>query len=112
MLPLASHSTTTTSMLTWILQAAGLEPGFLVGGVLLRADWSAPGRTLRNFYARRILRLFPAFIVTFGGMWLLGFVHFPFWTFCHLFNLKLFAMSVEGGDALKALADWRQLLRC
>jgi UDP-N-acetylmuramate: L-alanyl-gamma-D-glutamyl-meso-diaminopimelate ligase len=27
--------TTTTSMLAWILQAAGLEPGFLVGGVPL-----------------------------------------------------------------------------
>ena len=36
--------TTTTSMLTWILQAAGLEPGFLVGGVPM--NWMArwPGR--------------------------------------------------------------------
>jgi len=33
--------TTTTSMLTWILQHAGLEPGFLVGGVPSNFDTSA-----------------------------------------------------------------------
>jgi UDP-N-acetylmuramate: L-alanyl-gamma-D-glutamyl-meso-diaminopimelate ligase len=33
--------TTTTSMLTWILQHAGLEPGFLVGGVPSNFDSSA-----------------------------------------------------------------------
>ncbi|RZL62674.1 MAG: UDP-N-acetylmuramate:L-alanyl-gamma-D-glutamyl-meso-diaminopimelate ligase [Variovorax sp.] len=33
--------TTTTSMLTWILEAAGRAPGFLVGGVPLNFDVSA-----------------------------------------------------------------------
>ncbi|MGB6307238.1 MAG: UDP-N-acetylmuramate:L-alanyl-gamma-D-glutamyl-meso-diaminopimelate ligase [Steroidobacteraceae bacterium] len=33
--------TTTTSMLTWILEDAGLEPGFLVGGVPSNFDCSA-----------------------------------------------------------------------
>ncbi len=33
--------TTTTSMLAWVLQAAGLEPGFLVGGVPLNFGASA-----------------------------------------------------------------------
>lgn len=33
--------TTTTSMLAWILQAAGLEPGFLVGGVPMNFGLSA-----------------------------------------------------------------------
>lgn len=33
--------TTTTSMLTWILEAAGLKPGFLVGGVPLNFGISA-----------------------------------------------------------------------
>ena len=33
--------TTTTSMLTWILEAAGLQPGFLVGGVPLNFGVSA-----------------------------------------------------------------------
>ncbi len=33
--------TTTTAMLTWILDAAGLEPGFLVGGVPLNFGVSA-----------------------------------------------------------------------
>lgn len=43
--------TTTTSMLTWILEAAGLQPGFLVGGVPMNFGVSArlgrvgPGRT-------------------------------------------------------------------
>jgi UDP-N-acetylmuramate: L-alanyl-gamma-D-glutamyl-meso-diaminopimelate ligase len=37
-----SHvKTTTTSMLTWILEHAGLEPGFLVGGVPSNFDASA-----------------------------------------------------------------------
>ena len=33
--------TTTTSMLSWVLQAAGLEPGFLVGGVPMNFGVSA-----------------------------------------------------------------------
>src|ERR1700712_5110940 len=33
--------TTTTSMLAWILEKAGLEPGFLVGGVPLNFEVSA-----------------------------------------------------------------------
>ncbi|MBI3533642.1 MAG: UDP-N-acetylmuramate:L-alanyl-gamma-D-glutamyl-meso-diaminopimelate ligase [Burkholderiales bacterium] len=33
--------TTTTSMLTWILEAAGLQPGFLVGGVPMNFGVSA-----------------------------------------------------------------------
>ena len=33
--------TSTTSMLTWILEVAGLEPGFLVGGVPLNFGISA-----------------------------------------------------------------------
>lgn len=33
--------TTTTAMLTWILECAGLSPGFLVGGVPLNFDLSA-----------------------------------------------------------------------
>jgi UDP-N-acetylmuramate: L-alanyl-gamma-D-glutamyl-meso-diaminopimelate ligase len=47
--------TSTTSMLTWILEAAGLEPGFLVGGVPLNFGVSArlgkvaPGHS-RNFF--------------------------------------------------------------
>ena len=43
--------TTTTAMLTWILECAGLAPGFLVGGVPLNFDLSArlgtPGKLLR-----------------------------------------------------------------
>ena len=47
--------TSTTSMLTWILEAAGLKPGFLVGGVPLNFGVSArlgevaPGHT-RNYF--------------------------------------------------------------
>ena len=33
--------TTTTAMLTWILECAGLQPGFLVGGVPMNFDVSA-----------------------------------------------------------------------
>ena len=40
--------TTTTSMLTWILQAAGLEPGFLVGGVPMNFGVSARLGRLSN----------------------------------------------------------------
>ena len=44
--------TTTTSMLAWILECAGLQPGFLVGGVPLnfgvsaRLGWQAPERAV------------------------------------------------------------------
>ena len=47
--------TSTTSMLTWILEAAGLQPGFLVGGVPLNFGVSArlgevaPGHS-RNYF--------------------------------------------------------------
>ena len=47
--------TSTTSMLTWILEAAGLQPGFLVGGVPLnfgvsaRLGQVAPGHS-RNYF--------------------------------------------------------------
>ena len=33
--------TTTTAMLAWILEDAGLQPGFLIGGVPLNFDRSA-----------------------------------------------------------------------
>jgi UDP-N-acetylmuramate: L-alanyl-gamma-D-glutamyl-meso-diaminopimelate ligase len=47
--------TSTTSMLTWILEAAGLEPGFLVGGVPLNFGISArlgklASGHLRNYF--------------------------------------------------------------
>ena len=46
--------TTTTSMLAWILECAGLEPGFLVGGVPLNFGVSArlggKGRTERPLF--------------------------------------------------------------
>ena len=41
--------TTTTSLLTWILEHAGLEPGFLVGGVPLDFDVSARLGAGRHF---------------------------------------------------------------
>ena len=42
--------TTTTSMLAWILEAAGLEPGYLIGGVPAWGEKSAKlGRTDRRF---------------------------------------------------------------
>jgi len=40
--------TTTTAMLTWILECAGLKPGFLVGGVPLNFNISARLGTLGN----------------------------------------------------------------
>jgi len=41
--------TTTTSMLAWILQDAGLDPGFLIGGVPLNFDVSARVTSSRFF---------------------------------------------------------------
>ncbi|WP_427913555.1 UDP-N-acetylmuramate:L-alanyl-gamma-D-glutamyl-meso-diaminopimelate ligase [Ramlibacter sp. MMS24-I3-19] len=41
--------TTTTSMLTWVLEQAGLEPGFLVGGVPLNFGRSARLGTGKTF---------------------------------------------------------------
>ena len=44
--------TSTTSMLTWILEAAGLTPGFLVGGVPLNFGVSARMGQLANGHER------------------------------------------------------------
>ena len=44
--------TSTTSMLTWILEAAGLKPGFLVGGVPLNFGVSARLGQLANSHSR------------------------------------------------------------
>ena len=44
--------TSTTSMLTWILEAAGLKPGFLVGGVPLNFGVSARLGQLTNGHSR------------------------------------------------------------
>ena len=44
--------TSTTSMLTWILEAAGLKPGFLVGGVPLNFGVSARLGELANGHSR------------------------------------------------------------
>ncbi len=44
--------TSTTSMLTWILEAAGLEPGFLVGGVPLNFGVSARLGKVANGHLR------------------------------------------------------------
>src|ERR1700759_276559 len=35
--------TTTTSLLTWILQRAGLNPAYMIGGSRARCGWSADG---------------------------------------------------------------------
>jgi peptidoglycan/LPS O-acetylase OafA/YrhL len=52
--------------------------GFLITGILLRArdeaqrNGESRGRVLRNFYARRFLRIFPAYYLVILATWLLG----------------------------------------
>ena len=46
--------TTTSAMLAWVLAEAGLNPGFLIGGVPLDFGVSAPARPIRpSSWSRR-----------------------------------------------------------
>ena len=56
--------TTTTSMLAWILESAGLQPGFLIGGVPLNFEVSARlGATLRPIAGDGALDTRPLFVI-------------------------------------------------
>ena len=56
--------TTTTSMLAWILESAGLQPGFLIGGVPLNFGVSARlGATQRPIAGEGALDTRPLFVI-------------------------------------------------
>ena len=56
--------TTTTSMLAWILESAGLQPGFLIGGVPLNFEVSARlGATQRPIAGEGALDTRPLFVI-------------------------------------------------
>ena len=56
--------TTTTSMLAWILESAGLQPGFLIGGVPLNFEVSARlGATQRPIAGDGALDTRPLFVI-------------------------------------------------
>ena len=70
----------------WVLQWGGLGvylffvlSGFLITGILLRCRRlihqreQSPWLTLRQFYVRRFLRIFPLFYFVLGVAWVLGF---------------------------------------
>jgi peptidoglycan/LPS O-acetylase OafA/YrhL len=78
--------------------------GFLITGLLLdaRAKRSAAGlgsilRSWRNFYARRVLRLFPLYYVVLGVVTLVGLVDFRNDFTWHFFYATNYGMALRSG---------------
>jgi peptidoglycan/LPS O-acetylase OafA/YrhL len=76
--------------------------GFLITGILLRLRESrAPlGRSLRAFYARRFLRIFPAYYAVIAAARLLEFPFTPTVLYAHLLYLSNTSLAAGGPAAL------------
>lgn len=69
--------------------------GFLITNVLLSANDPTLGGKLKTFYARRILRICPAYFVVVLLLIGLGALTYPLSYLFYLINVKLFALSVS-----------------
>jgi peptidoglycan/LPS O-acetylase OafA/YrhL len=80
--------------------------GFLITGILIDHGEAPAGRVLGVFYARRFLRIFPAYYLTLLVLLPLGRLPYAAWSFTYTFNIKLFLLSAYGGlDPL--LSQWK-----
>ncbi len=69
--------------------------GFLITNVLLSANDGTLTGKLKTFYARRILRICPAYFVVVGLLIALGALTYPVSYLLYLINIKLFALSIS-----------------
>jgi len=78
--------------------------GFLITLVLHSAGDTNPVRTAGIFYARRTLRIFPAYYTCLAVVLPLGTLAFPRSHVFYLFNVKIFLESL--GGPIASLRDW------
>jgi peptidoglycan/LPS O-acetylase OafA/YrhL len=81
--------------MTYALCCFFVLSGFLITGLLLRAESLPLGQALWDFYVRRGLRVFPAYYVVVLAAY--AFLHIPYleWQLSYLFNVKYFALSLD-----------------
>ena len=71
--------------------------GFLITGLLLRAETLPPRQALWDFYVRRGLRVFPAYYVVVLAAFFLLKLPYLEWHLTYLFNVKYFLLSLQPG---------------
>lgn len=72
--------------------------GFLITGLLLRAETQPLGLALRDFYLRRGLRVFPAYYAVLLTACTFLPVAYVGWQLTYLFNVKYFLLSLDYGS--------------
>ncbi|HTL47615.1 MAG TPA: acyltransferase [Verrucomicrobiae bacterium] len=94
--------------LTYAVPLFFVLSGFLITHILLEYEHVPRRHFLVSFYARRSLRIFPAYYLFITVLLLLGRLQDPAWYFSYTFNMKIFLLSLHGGlDAL--LKNWQQV---
>jgi peptidoglycan/LPS O-acetylase OafA/YrhL len=86
--------------------------GFLITGILLACRRAVEerrvttGATLRSFYVRRALRIFPAYYLVLLAVLPFGTLLFPGWHAAYLYNVRVFWASLQG-EAGPLLANYK-----
>ncbi len=80
--------------------------GFLITYLLLASEKPGLARTVGVFYARRALRIFPAYYVLLLLVLPFGTLVFPGWHAAYLYNLRVFWESTQG-SAGALLANYK-----
>lgn len=101
---LTHHFTVEAEFLGYALPVFFVMSGFLITKVLLAADEPGLLAKLKVFYVRRALRIFPAYYLVVGLLWLSGHLTYPLHYLGYVVNVKLFALSL-GPDG-HAFGQW------
>lgn len=82
--------------------------GFLITGILLDQGHAPAGKVLASFYARRCLRIFPAYYLLITILFFFGCLPYAPWNYTYTFNIKLFQLSAAGelGPILQNWKSW------
>ena len=95
--------------LTYALPAFFTLSGFLISRILVAGDGLPRLTFLKSFYARRFLRVVPAFygFITIAACF--GLLSYPLWQFAYAYNIKLYLLSLDtsSGDFLDLFARWQ-----
>jgi len=82
--------------------------GFLITRILFDHELLTTGGLLTRFYARRFLRIFPAYYLVLSLLLLTAHPKGMIWHFTYLFNMKIFFWSLHN-PILAVLKNWKGL---